>query len=192
MYSRAMRIFLELNSKMNRLLRSINSGPPCAERRFSMTQLLLVYFSVMRSKFKGSGRVPLTSNGKVFVLEPSKEKDTGFTSRKSFTVHSPLVTSTMRKPNRSSPCFSIAICLLLSFLFVLSTTGYYPSPHVFGLHDLVSRTFRIKGSDSKSSATTKLAVDPMSRAFGPESRARSSQVQFDKYSLILRGQRIFL
>ena len=134
-----------------------------------------------------------------FVLEPStgKEKDT---SRKSFasdfdpTLHSPLVTSgfaSLRKPNRSSPCFSIAICLLLSLLFVLSTTGFYPSPHVFGLHDLVSRTLGIKGLDSeKSTAATKL--DSMSRPFIPESTARSSQVQFDNYSLILKGQRIFL
>jgi hypothetical protein len=63
---------------------------------------------------------------------------------------------------------------------------------VFGLRDLVSRTFDIKDLDFESSSTTKIAVDPMSRAFDPESRARSSQVQFDKYSLILRGQRIFL
>ena len=167
------------------------------------------YFSVMRScqsskpsKFNDSGlAVGSTTNGgsfEAFVLEPSKEKDT---SRKSFasdfdpTLHySPLVTSSfasLRKPNRSLPCFSLAICLLLSLLLVLSTTGFYPSPHVFGLHDLVSRTFGIKGLDSeKSTAATNL--DSMSRPFIPESTARSSQVQFDNYSLILKGQRIFL
>ena len=153
------------------------------------------------SKFNDSGLVVgSTTNGggfDAFVLETSKEKDT---SRKSFasdfdpTLHSPLVISgfaSFQKPNRLSPCFSIAICLLLSLLFVLSTTGFYPSPHVFGLHDLVSRTFGIKGLHSeKSTAATNL--DSMSRPFIPESTARSSQVQFDNYSLILKGQRIFL
>jgi hypothetical protein len=139
-----------------------------------------------------SSNVLAASNGggfKAVVLEPSKEKDTGFTSQKSLTadfgpiLHSPGFPS-MRKPNRSSSCFSVAICLLLSLLFVFSTIGFYPSPH------LVSRSFGfIKGLDSESSTTTKLAVDP---TIVPSTATRSSQVQFDKYSLILRGQRIFL
>ena len=157
--------------------------------------------------------VPNGGGFKAFVLEPSKEEDTGFTSRKSFaadfdpTLNFPLVSSlagfpnpSMRKRNRSSPCFSISvvICLLLSLLLVLSTTGFYPLPHwhVFGLHDLVSRTFGIKSLDSESSTPTKLAADPISGVFKSESTAksltRSSQVKFDNYSLILRGQRIFL
>lgn len=119
---------------------------------------------------------------KAFVLEPSKEKDTAFPADFDPT----LVTSgfpSMRKPNT---CFSIAICLLLSLLFVLSTIGLYPSPYVFGLHDLVSRSFGLKGHSE--------STNPMSGTI--ESTAtrwsRSSQVQFDNYSLILRGQRIFL
>ena len=67
---------------------------------------------------------------------------------------------------------------------------------MFGLHDFVSRSFGIKGLDAESSTTTKLEVDPMSGTTVPELTAtrltRSSQVQFDNYSLILRGQRIFL
>ena len=164
--------------------------------------------SCQSSKFKSSGRVALTTNSgglNGFVLEPSKEKDSGFTPRKSFTadfgstLHFPLVTSgfpSMRKLNRLSSCFSITICLLLSLLLVLSTIGFYSSPHMFGLHDFVSRSFGIKGLDAESSITTKLEVDPMSGTTVPELTAtrltRSSQVQFDNYSLILRGQRIFL
>lgn len=166
--------------------------------------------SSQSSKFRGYERVALTTNGegfKAFILEPSQKEDTqatGFTSRrKSFKadfdpiLHSPLVTSgfpSMRKPNRLSSCFSIALCLLLSLLFVLFTIGFYPlvSPHLFGLHDLVSRSFGIKSLVSESSTTPKLVVD----SIVPESTAtrltRSSQVQFDNYSLILRGQRIFL
>ena len=198
------------------------NGPSCAEGRLRpLTAFKLSfsfhdhssYFSAMRScqssKFKDSSRVALTTNGgsfKAFILEPSKENDTGVTSRKSFsagfdpTLH-PMVTSgfpSMWKPDRSSSCISVAICLLLSLLLVLSTTGigFHPLLHVFGLHDLVSRSFDIKGLHSDSSMTARLAVDPLSRTIVPESTAtrltRSSQVQFDNYSLILRGQRIFL
>ena len=162
--------------------------------------------SYQSTKFKRSSRVALATNGGGFkdsvLFEPSKEKDTGFTSRKSFTAdldptRLPLSGfPSMRKPTRPSSCFSIAICLLLSLSFVLFTRGLDPLLHVFGLHDLISRSFGIKGLDSVSSTTTKLAVDPMSRAIVSESTAtrltRSSQVQFDNYSLILRGQRIFL
>lgn len=84
--------------------------------------------------------------------------------------------------------FSIGI---LSLLFVFATTGFYPSPHVFGyvqLRDLVSRSFGIRHLNSELSTITNSAV--------PESTlstlTRSSEVQFDNYSLILRGQRIFL
>ena len=115
-----------------------------------------------------------------------------------FVTYSPPVTSgfaSMRKPNRLSSRFSVTICLLLSLLFVLSTIGFCPSPHMFGLHDFVSRSFGIKSPES-STTTIKLVVDPMSGTTIPESTAtrltRSSQVQFDNYSLILRGQRIFL
>ena len=135
-----------------------------------------------------------------FRVAPRKLFTADFTGKFDPTLNSPLVTSgfpSMRKPNGSSSCFSIAICLLLSLFFVLSTIEFYPSLHVFGLHDLVSRSFGSKGLDSESSTTTKLVVDPMSRMIVPESTAatkltRSSQVQFDNYSLILRGQRIFL
>ena len=184
------------------------NGPTHAERPLSNDHnLYFCNFSAMRScqsskpsNFKDSGRVVAsTTNGggfKDFKLDPSREKNTAF-PKSDFdpTLHSPLATSGFartRKPNKSLPCFSVIICLLLSLLFVLSTTGFYPSPHVFGLHDLVSRTFGIKDLDSEKPTATKLAVDLMSKAFTPESTARSSQVQFDNYSLILRGQRIFL
>ena len=120
----------------------------------------------------------------------------GNCSQLTLTQHSPLVTSgfpSMRKLNMSLSSFSIAICLLFSLLFVLSTKGLDPSSHVlFGLHGPVSRTLGIKGLDSESSTTSILAVDSVNREFIRESTARSSQVQFDNYSLILRGQRIFL
>ena len=190
--------------------RNFLNGPPHAERPLSNDHnLYFCNFSAMRScqsskpsNFKDSGLVVasiITTNGggfKDFKLDPSREKNTAF-PKSDFdpTLHSPLATSGFartRKPNKSLPCFSVIICLLLSLLFVLSTTGFYPSPHVFGLNDLVSRTFGIKNLDSEKSTATKLVVDPMSKASIPKSTARSSQVQFDNYSLILGGQRIFL
>jgi hypothetical protein len=129
-----------------------------------------------------------------------EEKGPAFTSRKLFissfglTPHFLPATSgfpSMWKRNRLSSWFSICICLLLSLFFVLATTGFYPSPHVFGFvqfHEVVSRSFGTRRLDSESLTTTKLAVSESTMT----SLTSSSQVQFDNYSLILRGQRIFL
>ena len=134
-------------------------------------------------------RVGLTMHTDVKGALELEEKGPGLTSRKSF-IATPGFPS-MWKPNRLSSWFSICICLLLSLLFVLATTGFYPSAQVFGFvqfHEVVSRSFGTRRLDSESLTTTKLAV--------PESTTNSltsfSQVQFDNYSLILRGQRIFL
>ena len=146
-------------------------------------------------------RVASTTNtdvkGGAFKAFNSVEKDTGFTSRKSFIPATPLlslVTSgfpSMRKLNRSLSWFSIGICLFLSLFFVLATAGLYPSSYLFGyvqFRDLVSRSFGIRSSDSESSTVTKLTVPESTLT----SLTRSNQVQFDNYSLILRDQRIFL
>ena len=95
----------------------------------------------------------------------------------------------MRNPNKP---FSIGICLLLSFFFVLATRGLFPSPAQ--LHSLLSRSFGLRSLDSELSVTTRLAVDSLLGMVVSKSMTRSSQgqVQFDNYSLILRGQRIFL
>lgn len=78
--------------------------------------------------------------------------------------------------NKSSPPgFSIGICLLISLFLVIGTTGFYTRFDYYRqLHGLFAKV------DARDSSTF-------------ESTAEStSQVQFDEYSLMLNGQRIFL
>jgi hypothetical protein len=142
----------------------------------------------MQLSREAQNRVALMTTGsdvkdgffKAFYSEGKGTRKSGFDSTLPFSQATSGFSS-MRK------WFSVCI---LSLLFVFATIGCYPSSHVFGyvqLRDLVSRSFGIRHLNSEFS-TTKLAV--------PESKlstlTRSSEVQFDNYSLILRGQRVFL
>jgi hypothetical protein len=82
-------------------------------------------------------------------------------------------------PKRKSGWLISLICLVL----LLATTQYYNPRNVRGVYS------RLFGPDY-TSRVVELSSDY--NCIGLSSLSRTDQVQFDKYSLILRGQRIFL
>jgi hypothetical protein len=133
------------------------------------------------------------SQFKAFALEPSKEKSHE-PRRKSFFFDPtppsllPVPTSGFRSMvNKSSPPgFSIRICLLISLFLVIGTTGFYTR---FDYHGQLHGLFANSGS---SMMANKVVADARDSSTFESTAGSTSQVQFDEYSLMLNGQRIFL
>ncbi|KAF8968901.1 glycoside hydrolase family 35 protein [Flammula alnicola] len=94
------------------------------------------------------------------------------------------------KPKRKSGWFYALACLV-SVVFVLTTTQIYPFEplSVSHLHGLISRSF-VSDRKAHSLAAETPSLDENVNQLN--TFARTPDVQFDNYSLILKGQRIFL
>ena len=80
----------------------------------------------------------------------------------------------------------IGICLLLSLSSVFVTAGLYPWPlRPFGMRNLGSEISTKKLEVVDSMGSVESAATSLTAGV-------SDQVRFDNYSLILKGQRIFL
>ncbi|KAF8158030.1 glycoside hydrolase family 35 protein [Crassisporium funariophilum] len=101
----------------------------------------------------------------------------------------PILLGSNHEPKRRTGWFFVLTCLVAT-AFVLVTTSVYPSNgfHYNRLPEILSRSLHsILPIQSRETISPESSTGPL-----VDLAARTDQVQFDNYSLILRGQRVFI